>query len=1017
MNFQTRPQIDPANPSPAAPSVANKFAFGPYRLDCANAQLYHAEQALALTPKAFAVLTELVQSPGCLVTKDTLFDTVWSGTIVSEAALTVCIREIRKVLDDSPRTPQYIATVHKRGYRFIANVEHIGKELDDDNLSLYASADIDNKMIGREVEAARLCAAMKHATQGQRQCVLVTGEAGLGKTTLVEACLQQFDHVQDVRIARGQCVEHHGHVEPYLPWLDAMTRLCLQDQEALNVFRRFAPMWLLQTPALLNTDEQDKFEGKLVGANPERMMREMLEALVALAAQRPLIIYLDDLHFSDTASVELLACLARRPDISSLLVIGCYRPVDLIVKNHALKAIKQELEVRGLCVEIPLELFSTHHVAAYIDARLPCNALPEDLATAIHARTDGNPLFTLNVIEYLHKRKWLEEIDGRWTLACDLETVKTCVPESLVQMLGYHIEQLQAEVQSVLQAAAVASDVGKGNVQFSTAEVAAALEKDSGWVEEHCDQLAQQGHFLRSVATNRWPDCTLLVRYEFTHGLYQKAFYRRVTAGKRAALHQRIGERMAHAFNARDNEIAAELAVHFEQGRDFARAARYLQKSAATASQRGVTSEAKNDLTQALELAVQLPEGLSRARLEMQLHTAMGTVLVAEKGNADPEVERSYKRARELCELAGDAASMFPIVFGLRSCSLLAGRLQEAHGLGQDLLKLAENVDDADLTAEAQVALASTAFFLGQFKQSLAHASSGIDIYSAERHAFHITHYGLDPGVFCRCRAAQALWSLGYPEQALRRVQEALTLALQLAHPYSLVFALNNHAWICMFRREAESALEHATQALQLANEHYLPFHAAWGQIMRGWALTAQGESAAGLALIQEGLAAPMSGADGVRSYLLTVLADAYCKAGDCAPGLAALDEIAVGAEHFLEAERYYLRGKLLLIRETAAATNKQDTTHVFAAEECFNKALECARSQHAKSFELRAAISLAGLWTRHGRAKQAQELLAPLIAWFDEGHATLDLVEASAMLGRAENNTVRVTEDSIVDP
>lgn len=1006
MTFRASPSLDSAT----APTVAGKLAFGPFRLDCANAQLYRVEQALTLTPKAFAVLTKLVQSQGCLVTKDALFDTVWSGTVVSEAALTVCIREIRKVLDDSPRAPQYIATVHKRGYRFVADVEQTGNHPGHTDADGYTTRAATNTMVGRETEVVRLQHALALANQGQRQCVFVSGEAGLGKTTLVEACLQRFGEMPELRITRGQCVERHGHVEPYQPWLEAMTSLCLQDEEALAVFQRFAPLWLLQTPSLLGVGEHDELERRLAGANPARMMREMLEALQALSAQRPLVIYLDDLHFSDTASVELLACLARRQNPARLLIIGCYRPVDLIVNKHALKTIKQELQVRGLCAEIPLELFSSQHVATYINARLPDNALPKNLATAIHARTDGNPLFTLNVIEYLRKQHWLQEVDGRWKLACDLNTVRTCVPESLVQMLGYHIEQLQAEVQSVLQAAAVASDVGTHNVEFSSMEVAAALEKDPGWVEEHCDQLAQQGHFLRSVAPDRWPDGTSLVRYAFTHGLYQKAFYRCVTAGKCAALHLRIGERLTQAFHARDNEIATELAVHFEQGRDFARAASYLQISAATASRRGVNSEAKNNLVRALDFSMQLPEGSTRARLEMRLHTALGTVLIAQKGNAAPEVEQSYRQARELCEAVGDAAQMFPIVFGLRSCSLLAGRLEEAHRLGQDLLKLAENVADADLITEAHVALASTAFFLGQFKPSLAHASAGIEVYCAERHADHVTHYGLDPGVFCRCRAAQALWSLGYPEQALRQVRESLALAQQLSHPYSLVFALNNHAWICMFRRETESAAQYAAQAVQLANEHSFPFHVAWGQVMQGWALSAQGDKDEGLALIHQGLAAPMSAADGVRSYLMTVLADTYLQAGNYARGLAALDQVVDGAEYFLQAERYRLRGELIL--KVAGDAVEEDAAQYDAAEACFRKALECARGQHAKSLELRAAISLARCLLQQEHSEQAQETLAPLVDWFAEGHATRDLVEARALLEDAQKNNVNIAEE-----
>ncbi len=293
------------------------------------------------------------------------------------------------------------------------------------------------------------------------------------------------------------------------------------------------------------------------------------------------------------------------------------------------------------------------------------------------------------------------------------------------------------------------------------------------------------------------------------------------------------------------------------------------------------------------------------------------------------------------------------------------------------------------------MALASTAYFLGRFKQSLTHTSAGIEAYATERHAFHVTQYGLDPGVFFHCRAAQALWSLGYPEQALRRVEEALAVAERLQHPYSLVFAINNHAWISMLRSEAQPVGEHAARAVKLAEEHSFPFLFAWGQVMQGWALTAQGDATPGLELMLTGLAAPTSVAAGLRSYLLTVLADAQLKAGNSTRGLAALDEIAPGAEYFLEAERHHLRGRLLLL--TANSKNSEES--ITAAESCFHNALESARSQHARSFELRAVVSLTKSWSQQGRVSQAEQILTPIVTWFDEGQPTADLLEARALL------------------
>ncbi len=967
------------------------FRFGPFRLDCGDAQLFNTDQPLALTPKAFAVLESLLRAEGSLVTKDQLFDTVWAGTVVTEAALTVCIREIRKALGDSSSSPQFIATVHKRGYRFVAPIE---LELAPKIAHTPAKQPLrgTETIVERKAYTGCLWEALERVVAKQRQTVFVTGEAGIGKTTLVEACLRDFSDLPNVRIARGQCVEHHGCVEPYLPWLDAITRLCLNDSEALTVFRDCAPLWLLQIPVLLPKEERTELERRLAGTNTERMLREMLEALQVLAAQHPLVIYLDDLQFSDMASIELLASLARRQEAAHLLFIGSYRPADVIVAKHPLKALKQELEVRGQCTVIALELFSGTEVRSYIAARLPRHALPNALATAIHKRTDGNPLFTLNVIEYLLQQNYLQQLDGRWQLSCELKTVETCVPESLVQMLGYHIEQLTDETQAILQAAAVASDVGAGDVQFSTLEVAAALQREPEWVEEHCDTLAQQGHFLRCAEASRWPGDTMPICYAFTHGLYQKAFYRRLPSAQRARFHQRIGACLADVYGAQSEAIAAALAVHFEQGRDSFRAATYLMQSAAIATRRGVNKEARHNLEQAVQMLRRVPDGAERTRLQIQLYTALATACIAEQGNAAPEVKENYNRAQSLCERIDDALLMFPIVFGLRSCSLLSGQLEEAHRLSEDLLTLAKETGASDLLTEAHVALASTAFFLGRFEAALAQANAGLETYAVERHAFHVTHYWLDPGVFCHCRAAQTLWALGFPGQAQLRVRQALGLAQRLEHPYSLVFALNNQAWVHMYCRKAEATEHCAAQAARLAVENGFAFHTVWAEVMRGWAVTVAGDRQTGLALMHEALESEAPIAEGARSYLLTALADACLIADEHRQGTAALDAVVEGAEHFLDAERLRLRGDLLL----GDATKKIDKT---LAEECFVQALYCARQQQAPSLQLRVALSLANFWVGQGRYQETMDLLTPLTEQFEDAGDNVDLMDARALL------------------
>ena len=976
------------------------LVFGDFYMDCDNAQLYKDNNPLALTPKAFAVLVKLVESAGKLVSKETLLKEVWSGTVVTDAALTVCIREIRKSLGDKAQSPLYIATVHRRGFRFICPVETIAKNPATAEKTFHDSI----IHIDRQQESEKLQNALTRARRGERQTVFVSGEAGLGKTRLVENFIEKND-TKSIRFTRGQCIEHDELAEPYLPWLDALTKLCREDNESLNTFKSFAPLWLLQMPSLLNDSEREQLERQLSGTKPERMMREMLEALQALSQENLLVIYLEDLHFSDAYSIQLLGGLVRRLASAKLMIIACFRPAELIVKNRALNILKNELEVRGLCTEIPLNAFTDEQVNHYILNRLPVNNFPDELARAIHIRTEGNPLFIMNVVEYLLKENWIENAHGEWTLGCDIETVKTCLPENLMQMLGYHIEQMDADIQALLEAAAVAGNAGVGSAQFLISEVAAALNKDPAWVEDQCEQLSRSQHFLHTTNEQTWPDRSLQICYAFTHGLYQKAFYNRLTKAKRAQLHQQIGHFLADSLSHYDAEISSKLAVHFEQGRDYARAAYYLQVSAETASMRGANREALNSLNRAIELARQLPDRSERDRVEMAIYITMGPILIAEKGNTDPAVEKIYLNAKALALKVGDTEQMFPIVFGLRSYNLLSGHLKKAHQLGENLLQIAKTLDDEDLLTEAHVALASTAFFLGQFQQSLQHTREGLNVYAPDKHAFHVKHYGLDPGVFCHCRAAQTLWSLGYPDQALDRVGQALAWAKKLEHRYTLAFAYNNHAWVNMFRREAAQTNRHAQKAIVIAKEHGFPFYKVWGQTMQSWALVCQGQYSQGIKLATSSLDESTTMAYAVRSYLLTILADIYLNADECDKGLQVLDEIPERTEHFLKAQRFHLRGNFLLMQ--ACSKTDIDMEKFTQAQQWFIKALAFASNQQAKSFELRIGTSLARLMIQKGDNEKAVSILKPIIKWFSEGYQSADYRQAMALLEGDTNRNV----------
>jgi predicted ATPase len=396
--------------------------------------------------------------------------------------------------------------------------------------------------VGREPELARLRKWLKRALNGIRQLVFVTGEAGIGKTTVVDAFVAHLSTKNNVWIGRGQCIDHYGQWEAYLPVLEALGHMCREPagKNLIDLLAQHAPTWLVQMPALLPTTDLEALQRRTQGATRERMLRELAEAVEVLSAERPLVLFLEDLHWSDVSTLDWLAFVARRREPARLLIIGAYRPVEVIVGDHSLKSVKQELQLHGQCNELPLRFLTEEHVAKYLAVRFPARTtsrspLPQ-LAQAIHQRTEGNPLFMVNVVEYLAAQGGLEEAT---------EHVQVGIPSDLRQMIEEQFHRLSDAERRVLEVASVAG------VEFSTAAVAAGMETEVEATEEQCQELVRREHFLRTSGTAEWPDGTVAARYGFLHALYQEVLYQRLTVSRRQRLHQRIGERVEQAYGER----------------------------------------------------------------------------------------------------------------------------------------------------------------------------------------------------------------------------------------------------------------------------------------------------------------------------------------------------------------------------------------------------------------------------------------------------------------------------------
>jgi len=905
----------------------------------------------------------------------------------------VCIRELRRALNDDARKPRYIETVHRRGYRLIGDIVVAGGP-DDASAAHRAKRHTPaaSLLVGRAAELEYLRGSLDDARRAVRRIVFVTGEAGAGKTTLVEAFAEEARGQGGLWIGTGQCIAQYGVGEPYLPVLEAFGRLCREPdgRRLVDVLAREAPTWLVQMPGLLERAGLQTLHQRVIGSTRERMLREMSQAISAVTVDRTLVLVLEDLHWSDHSTLDLLVSLARWPEPVRLLVIGTWRPAEVSQPEHSLHALHGELAIRDVCAELPLGFLTETSVAAYLAARFPGRRIPSGLARSIHTRTDGNPLFMVNVVDYWLGQGGLEDSAERLVLKPRLDELETGVPESLRQMIGKHLDRLGSDEQRLLEVASVAG------VEFSAATVAAGLEDDVVRIESGCERLTRRRHLLRAHGEEAWPDGTVAGRYHFMHALYAEAIYARVTPGRRAHLHRRLAERQEAAWGSRAPEIAAELSVHFERGGNPRRAALYRRHAAANALRRSANVEAVDHLRKALILLEALPQGRGRLRRELDLRATLGIALMAVKGYGAIEVESNYRRAQEVAEQLGDTTRLFRVLNGLRRVHLLRGELSAAHVLGQRCLALAETAAAPDLLVQSHCGLGVVLCFMGDFVRARTHSELGAALYDSRRHRPHVLGAADDPGVGNLAYAALALWYLGYPDQALQRVLAAVHLAREQAHPFSLAYAVVSAAWLHQYRREIEATDAQAEAVMALSREHGFPLREAQGAIMAGWALAARGNRQDGIDQMRRGLAAfQATGAAANQTYYLALLAEACGDAGQTDEGLRLL-EMALRAaessgERWWEAELHRLRGELVLREGTRQA--------VQTAEANFRRGLDVARRQQARSLELRAAVSLSRLWQRRGKHQQAEHLLGGVYRSFTEGLHTPDLREARSLL------------------
>jgi predicted ATPase len=565
---------------------------------------------------------------------------------------------------------------------------------------------------------------------------------------------------------------------------------------------------------------------------------------------------------------------------------------------------------------------------------------------------------------------------GNYQLAKPIENIR--VPATVQAVLAARIDRLSPEEKQLLQSASV---IGK-DVPFALLHAVAELPEESLRRELG---LLQAAEFL--YETRLFPD----LEYTFKHALTHEVAYGSLLQEHRRALHARIMGAIEKLYADRLHEQIELLAHHASRGELWEKAVEYLYQAGQKATERSAYKEAVSYFEQALDALKRLPESRQTLEQAINIRVDLGPVLVAMKGFGVAEVEQTYTEARKLCERLGETPQLFPVLWGLARMHDIRGELNVGRELGEQLLTLAERVQDPALVLEAHHELWANLFDLGELSSAIIHTERGIELYNPQQHRRHAFLYGgHDPGVCGLRHAAMALWLLGYPDQALQRSREALALARELAHPFTLGFALYYSAWVHQQRGERQAVEERIEATITLATEQELTRWALQGAVLKGWLLAQQGKRQEGILQLRQGATVAVRD----QPHYAALMAEAYGKEGQTEEGLRVVTEelarVHITGGRFYESELHRIKGELLL---------GQTVPDRAEAEGCFEKAVEVARSQSAKSLELRAVMSLSRLWQRQGKKEEARQLLADIYGWFTEGFDTADLKAAKALL------------------
>ncbi len=870
-------------------------------------------------------------------------------------------------------------------------VDRLGRTTVETTSMPPATLTVEHERVGRKRETNELQTAFDSVTHSHGMLIGVSGEPGIGKTTLVEDVLRHIaTRGTPAYIARGRSSERLAGAEAYLPFLEAFDTLLKGDgrETVARILRTLAPAWYAQLSAAEGLEASPSLAAK--AGSTERLKRELLACLEELSRLRPIVLFFEDVHWADASTIDLLVYLAARFERLRVLIIATYRPNELRRTNHPFLAFMHDLQSRGAGREIQVDFLTLADTTEYLALNFAQHRFPPGLAALIQDKTEGNPLFMVDLVRDLRNRDVIVRSDAAWVFTQDVSSVARELPASIRSMIQRKIDALSDDDRKLLITASVQG------VRIDTAVIARALERDAADLEEQLDRLDRLHGFVRLVGDQPLPDGSPSSQYQFVHSLYQNSLFESLRPVRRAALSGVIARAIAGFYSSDTSPIATELAFLFETAQDYVNAARYTLEGTQKSIQVCGYREAVVLSRRGLKSVEQIGDAAQRVEYELELQLALGLSLAAAQGYAAPEVEQVMTRARTLCASVGDPPRLFRAIETLWGFYFAKGDLVRASELGQELLAIAADSPDKRFLVVAHQNVGYPLTQRGHPADGLRHLDQALELdVLDERDKFGgVTR--VDSRVRALVWSSMALWLIGKPDQAQTRLAQGLERAGAIGHPFTHAFACSIAGWCFHHRRQPLDVQRIAEKALALSTEYSLGQWVPISNILLGWVMADQGQITDGIARIRKGVDAfKRTGAFVNLPQFFTMLAEAHVKDEDFG---AALGAVAEGMEFADRNEDVYWKPELLRLRG-AIHLRAETPGCEEEGERAFQAAIDTARAEEARVLELRSTASLSRLWQWQGRHAEALAALSAIYATFTEGFDTNDLRDARALL------------------